>query len=199
MNKYLILSMICFTAISVPMDQPVKQYLQPSLMGMPVDMRIKIITYIGESSTLEQALDSIKSLACVSKHFKELLKDSRNLNAILEKAEREFQISKLEIAQRLNTPAAREIKLDLEGRAEEKFRDFTSFSSAEKNLYNYAEYLRALTDSYERKEAPSYLHFLYYNSANHTAIFQAIQSAVANNNAEQVKLWCDSGHIKKFS
>lgn len=151
MNKYLILSMVCFTAISVCMDQPVEQYLQPSLMGVPVELRIKIIKHIGESSTLGQALDSIKSLSCVSKHFNELLQDSHILNVILEKAEKKLQISKLEIAQRLNTPTARKIKLDLVGRAEEKFRDFISFSSAEKTVYNYAEYLRALTDPYEKR------------------------------------------------
>ena len=113
MNRYLILSMICFTSISVSMDQPVKEYLQPSLIGLPVELQIKIIKHIGKSSTLEQTLYSIKSLACVSKHFNELLQDSHTLNAILEKAEKKFQISKLEIAQRLNTPTAREIKLDL--------------------------------------------------------------------------------------
>jgi len=63
------------------------------LMGLPSELHVCITALIGDPPNLIEALNSIKSLACVPKHFNGLLNDHKNIYNILESLEKRFHRS----------------------------------------------------------------------------------------------------------
>lgn len=183
--------------------RPVQEVAQADvfpLVELPKDLKIYIMTLMGEATTLSQALNDIKSLACTSTHFRDLLRDRKNVYTILEGLQTKFHKSMLEIGLKMNTSTSKEIAFELLEKSKNMHCDFFIVSARQhKSTYAYADYLvERFKDTDEWKEIPSYLFYLLENSVNRQSNLQVILKTIELNNLEQFKIWIDSGSFYIF-
>lgn len=200
MKKYGIICLLLVVTSPAQEPQGIKRKApEPEhsyLANLPADIKVIIASFLACGITLTQALDNVKTLTRVNRHFRDVLTDPNRLFVVLNAFADRFKKSSLEIAIKMNTRASLAIANQLQQESLKKYDEYQKAHLHDQELlFNYLNSLAILNDP----KASSYVYYLSYRPMFVPAIRQAAIQATVSDNFEVFKLLINAGFFNFFS